>query len=30
VVLAEPITLWQLGGGLCVLGGVGLTTQRRW
>ncbi len=30
LLLAEPITLWQLGGGLCVLVGVGLTTQRRW
>lgn len=29
VLLAEPVTLWQLMGGLFVLGGVALTTQRR-
>ena len=29
VLLAEPVTLWQLMGALFVLGGVALTTQRR-
>ena len=28
LLLDEPITLWQAMGGLFVLGGVGLTTQR--
>jgi len=29
ILLAEPITLWQIVGGMFVLAGVGLTTQRR-
>ena len=29
MLLAEPITLWQIVGGMFVLAGVGLTTQRR-
>ena len=28
MLLDEPITLWQVMGGICVLGGVALTTQR--
>jgi len=28
MLLDEPITVWQLMGGLFVLGGVALTTQR--
>jgi drug/metabolite transporter (DMT)-like permease len=30
VLLAEPVTLWQLAGGVFVLGGVLLTTQRKY